>query len=61
MSGEEEHKNTEKNIDIKMEAGTEGEMAICEMSIEALLLMMNLSEDDFIINVTLSEVTGDEE
>ena len=33
----------------------------CEMPLSSLLLMMNLSEDDFIINVTLSEEGSDEE
>ena len=33
----------------------------CDMTMDSLLLMMNLSEDDFIINVTLSQEDSDEE
>ena len=47
MSGEEREIKTEEKI--------------CEMSMESLLLMMNLSEDDFIINITLSEEDGDDD
>lgn len=37
------------------------EKEVCVMSMDSLLLMMNLAEDDFIINVTLSEEDSDEE
>ena len=37
------------------------EKEICELSLDSLFLMINLSEDDFIINVTLSQEDSDEE
>ena len=37
------------------------EKEVCVMSMDSLLLMMNLAEDDFIINVTLSEEDSDDE
>ena len=37
------------------------EKEICELSLDSLLLMINLSEDDFIINVTLGQEDSNEE
>ncbi len=33
----------------------------CDMTMDSLLLMMNLSDDDFIINVSFEKEDGDEE
>ena len=37
------------------------EKEVCVMSMDSLLLMMNLAEDDFIINVSLGQEDSDEE
>ena len=61
MSGEKQVRSAEAGIEIKEENSAEGESAFCEMTLDSLLLMMNLSEDDFIINVSLSEEDSDGE
>ena len=33
----------------------------CDMTMDSVLLMMNLAEDDFIINVSFEKEDGDEE
>ena len=61
MSGEKQVRSAEAGIEIKEETSAEGESAFCEMTLDSLLLMMTLSEDDFIINVSLSEEDSDGE
>lgn len=41
-------------------SGEEKEVT-CEMTMDSLLLMINLSENDFIINVSFEKEGGDEE